>query len=107
MHAFLQFAFNAEFLREHLRDPWAAIYDFQYIDEKIIGSVERNLPAVVDIIKNVEKRATGKVSSALSASSRQDGSGASELSESRMSAAATGGLQTIELLSSDGEDGAD
>jgi hypothetical protein len=45
------------------------LYDFSYIDEKIIGGVERNLPAVADIIKNVEKRATGKVTSALSASS--------------------------------------
>jgi len=70
MHVFMQFAFNAELLREHLRDPWMAIYDFSYIDEKIIGGVERNLPAVADIIKNVEKRATGKISSSLSVSSR-------------------------------------
>lgn len=70
MHVFMQFAFNAELLREHLREPWTAIYDFSYIDEKIIGGVERNLPAIADIIKNVEKRATGKVSSALSVSSR-------------------------------------
>lgn len=84
MHVFMQFAFNAELLREHLREPWTAIYDFSYIDEKIIGGVERNLPAIADIIKNVEKRATGKVSSALSVSSRQDGT--SERTESRMSA---------------------
>ena len=45
------------------------VYDFQYIDEKIIGGVEKNLPAVADILKSVEKRATGKVSSALSISS--------------------------------------
>ena len=90
MHAFMQFAFNAEYLKEYLREPWSAIYDSQYIDEKIIGGVERNLPAVADIIKNVEKRATGKVSSALSVSSRQDG--ASDRTESRMSA--SGGGQT-------------
>ena len=52
-----------------MREPWMAIYDFTYIDEKIIGGVERNLPAVADIIKSVEKRATGKVTSALSVSS--------------------------------------
>ena len=46
-----------------------SLYDFQYIDEKIIGGVERNLPAVADIIKSVEKRATGKVTTALSQSS--------------------------------------
>lgn len=36
-------------------------YDFNYIDTKIIGGIEKNLPAVVDIIRFVEKRATGKV----------------------------------------------
>ena len=72
MHVFMQFAFNADTLREQLREEWMALYDFQYIDEKIIGGVEKNLPAVADIIKNVEKRATGKITSALSASSHQD-----------------------------------
>jgi hypothetical protein len=72
MQVFMQFAFNADQLREHLREEWMTLYDFSYIDEKIIGGVERNLPAVADIIKNVEKRATGKVTSALSASSVKD-----------------------------------
>ena len=69
MHVFMQFAFNAETLREWLREPWMSLYDFSYIDEKIIGGVERNLPAVAEIIKSVERRATGKVTSALSVSS--------------------------------------
>lgn len=47
------------------------MYDFSYIDDKIIGGVERNLPAVADIVKAIEKRATGKVTSALSATSSQ------------------------------------
>ena len=71
MHVFMQFAFNADTLREHLREPWMSVYDFQYIDEKIIGGVEKNLPAVADILKSVEKRATGKVQSALSITSSQ------------------------------------
>ena len=71
MHVFMQFAFNADQLREHLREEWMAVYDFTYIDEKIIGGVEKNLPAVADILKSVEKRATGKVQSALSISSSQ------------------------------------
>ena len=71
MHVFLQFAFNADQLREHMREPWMTIYDFTYIDEKIIGGIEKNLPAVSDILKAVEKRATGKVSSALSITSSQ------------------------------------
>ena len=72
MHVFLQFAFNADLLRDHLREEWTTLYDFSYIDDKIIGGVERNLPAIADIIKNVEKRATGKVTSALSVSSFQE-----------------------------------
>ena len=90
MHVFMQFAFNAETLRDYLREEWMTLYDFQYIDDKIIGGVERNLPAIADIVKNIEKRATGKVTSALSVSSRQDESMRGEggaMSESRMSAA--------------------
>ena len=69
MHVFLQFAFNADLLREHLREEWMTLYDYSYIDEKIINGVERNLPSIADIIKSVEKRATGKVQSALSIAS--------------------------------------
>jgi len=43
-----------------------AIYDFTYIDDKIIGGVEKHLPSVAEIIRFVEKRATGKVVSHLS-----------------------------------------
>lgn len=61
MHVLLQFIFDAEKLRELLREPWMEIYDFQYIDDKIIGGVEKNLPNVSDILRVVEKKATGKV----------------------------------------------
>ena len=67
----MQFAFNADLLRECLREEWMALYDYSYIDEKIINGVERNLPSVADILKQVEKRATGKVMSALSIASSQ------------------------------------
>ena len=66
MHVFLQFVFNAENLREYLREEWMTLYDFSYIDEKIIGTVEKNLPNVADILRTMEKRATGKTVSALS-----------------------------------------
>lgn len=68
MHTFLQFLFNGDALREHVRDEWMSLYDFAYIDDKIIGTVEKNLPNVADILKTVEKRATGKVTSSLSQS---------------------------------------
>lgn len=60
MHAFLQFIFNAELLREHVREEWMKLYDFAYIDEKIIGGIEKNLPNVAEVLASVEKKATGK-----------------------------------------------
>ena len=68
MHVLLQFIFDSEKLREAVREPWMEIYDFQYIDDKIIGGIEKNLPNVSDILRIIEKKATGKVSSALSQS---------------------------------------
>lgn len=73
MHTFLQFAFNSDNLRENLREPWMEFYDYVYIDEKIIGGVEKNLPNISEIIKSVERRATGKITSTLSvATSEKD-----------------------------------
>ena len=66
MNTFLSFAFNVDTLRQNLREPWMAAYDFDYIDNKIIGGVEKNLPAVSDIMRYVEKKATGKLTSQLS-----------------------------------------
>lgn len=66
MNVFLLFAFNADKLREHLREPWMEFYDFQYIDDRVIGLVERNLPNVAEILKHVERRATGKITGTLS-----------------------------------------
>lgn len=68
MHVLLQFVFDAEQLRESVREQWMELYDFQYIDDKIIGGIEKNLPNVSDILRIVEKKATGKVTSALSQS---------------------------------------
>ena len=60
MHIFLQFAFNAEALREFLRESWMQVYDYTFIDDKIIGGVERNLEKVADVISVVQSRATGR-----------------------------------------------
>jgi hypothetical protein len=75
MNVFLQFLFNAEGLREHVREEWMGIYDYAYIDEKIIGMVEKNLPNVADILRTVEKRATGKATSTAAALSASLGGG--------------------------------
>ena len=66
MNVFFQFLFNTENLRQFVREEWMTIYDYAYIDDKIIGMIEKNLPNVSDILKTVEKRATGKVTSILS-----------------------------------------
>lgn len=46
MNTFMSFAFNSEKLKQHLRDEWMQCYDFDYIDNKIIGGVEKNLPSI-------------------------------------------------------------
>ena len=45
-----------------------AVSNITDIDDKIIGGIEKNLPNVSDILRIVEKKATGKVTSALSQS---------------------------------------
>lgn len=42
------------------------LYDFTYIDDKIIGVIEKNLPNVSEVLRVIEKRATGKATSVLS-----------------------------------------
>lgn len=73
MNVLLQFLFNADGLREHVREEWMAHYDYSYIDDKIIGMVEKNLPNVADILRTVEKRATGKATSTAAALSASQG----------------------------------
>ena len=81
------------------------MYDFSYIDDKIIGGVERNLPAVADIVKSIEKRATGKVTSALSATSSQmdntQGGATATMNDTQMSGHET---RTTEFASEGGEE---
>jgi len=103
MNTFLLFTFNADLLREHLREQWMTVYDYQYIDDKIIGGVERNLPSITEILKQVEKRATGKVTSTMSmtSSNMQDTSGGSHLGR-RDSTYMSGAMQ--DDLNSEGGD---
>lgn len=71
MNQFLTFAFNTENLKANLREPWMECYDFEYIDSKIIAGVEKNLPAVAEILRSVEKKATGKVTLSQSSSAKE------------------------------------
>ena len=57
------------------------LYDYQYIDEKIIGGIEKNIPVVIEILRKLEKKATGKVTGlaySQSAVSTSQGDGSSE-----------------------------
>lgn len=96
MNVFLQFLFNADALREHVRSEWMAIYDYAYIDEKVIGLIEKNLPNVADVLRTVEKRATGKATSTAAALS------GAAASEDQTKFAETGGLsQSLQTASRD------
>ena len=55
------------------------LYDFKYIDDKVIGGVEKNLPNVSDILRIIERKATGKVSTTLS----QSGASVTNISDSQ------------------------
>ena len=61
MNVFLQFLYSAESLKEHVRVEWLKEYDSVYIDDKIIGGIQKNFPTVSEILASVEKKATGKV----------------------------------------------
>jgi hypothetical protein len=63
MNTFMSFTFNSEKLKQHLRDDWMQCYDFDYIDNKIIGGVEKNLPSIQNIMNGIERKATGKITS--------------------------------------------
>ena len=54
-------------------------YDFSYIDDKIIGGIEKNLPNVQEILRYVEIKATGKVA----ASQSQGGASVGAISDSQ------------------------
>ncbi len=94
MNVFLQFLFNADGLRELVRTEWMNIYDYAYIDDKIIGMVEKNLPNVADILRTVEKRATGKTTATAAALNASAGEETTHFAE-------TGGLsQSLGMTSS-------
>jgi len=74
MNTFLQFSFNTDKLREHLKHEWMTCFDPDFIDDKIIGGIEKNLPGVQSIINNIEMKATGKITGAVSQTQSINGS---------------------------------
>ena len=109
LNVFLQFAFNADKLRLHCRDALCEFYDYQYIDDRIIGAVERNLPNVIEILKHVERRATGKITSTLGLTNTNVRAGEDQADSMSKSPSMTGAsameLTTPAELASEGDDG--
>ena len=52
-----------------------ACYDFEYLDAKVIGGVQKALPSVAEIMRQTEKRATGKVTTVSQTSLRESQDG--------------------------------
>ena len=50
----LKFAFNAKLLKEYVREKWIKLYDYEYIDEKIISTIESNQISCDEIIIQIE-----------------------------------------------------
>lgn len=59
MHTFFSYIFDEDVLRKQVRAQWMTCYDADHIDRKVIGGIHKNLPAVRDLIRYVEKKATG------------------------------------------------
>lgn len=73
MHVFLQFIFNPDALREHVREEWIKLYDFSYIDEKIIGGVEKNFGSVLEMLISIEKKSLGTTQSSFAMTAAKSG----------------------------------
>lgn len=101
MHVLLQYIFDAEKLRETAREPWMELYDYQYLDDKIIGGIEKNLPNVSDILRIVEKKATGKVTGALSQSAYSQSEAALSETQSQKTMGQTALSAGYDILSGD------
>lgn len=73
MNVFLQFIFNADALREHVRDEWIKLFDYNYIDDKIIAGVEKHLPSVLEMLITIEKKSMGVTQSSFAMAAAKSG----------------------------------
>ena len=58
MHVLLQFILNEETLREHVRESWCEIYDFEFVDGVIARNGARALE-LADLLDFLSNKATG------------------------------------------------
>ena len=71
MHTFFGYIFDADILRKEVREQWMTCYDAEYLDRRVIGGITKNLPAVRDLLKYIEKKATGHTSTAFGGQASQ------------------------------------
>ena len=58
-----------------MREGWCQIYDFNYIDNTIIKSLDENLAYMAEILAIISEKATGKQSELLASSFENQESG--------------------------------
>ena len=102
MHYFLSFVWDPEELRTHVREAWMEEFDYKYIDDKIIGGIEKNLPNVADILRIVERKATGRVKGVGTGALSQSGKSTEMISESQSNYTTTQRHQSA--IQGDGDD---
>jgi hypothetical protein len=66
MNVMLQFLYDANLLKQHVREEWCKIYDATYIDDFVIGGLQNNLLKMGDLLALISKKATGKISDLVS-----------------------------------------
>lgn len=66
--ALMQYALDAEALERWVKVEWCKIYDVRYVEEEIIGKLQRHLPDLEPIVQDMEYKATGTVQTGAAAS---------------------------------------
>jgi len=59
MLAFLQFASSKKDLEEWVKMEWCKVYDIEYIERDIIGTIQELLPPDNDLVNEISVKATG------------------------------------------------
>jgi hypothetical protein len=64
MNEFFKFLLNQDILYGLLREEWVKLYDYEYIDNKLISSLQANAEKVADMLNHVMFKAQGTVTTA-------------------------------------------
>jgi hypothetical protein len=59
MNEFFKFLLNQEVLNNLLREEWVKLYDFEYVDGKLLANLQANTEKLTDLINNVMIKAQG------------------------------------------------